>query len=141
MCVCAEMSVHQTRAHFKSKCGQLVDNPAIGKDLREQYWMPGNSEMFLDMVEKLTGRPLSADAWVTTLKEPVEQLLESEKADYAAAIKAGPAIPPGTEPDLGMRVILAHGDEVIGDSSDAGLTAACAKFKAWVAVAFPPTDA
>jgi hypothetical protein len=46
--VLAEMSVHQTRAFFKSKYGNLVDNPSIGKDLAEVYWKPGNSEMFLD---------------------------------------------------------------------------------------------
>lgn len=33
--VLAEMSVHQTRAHFKAKYGSLADNPAIGKDLTE----------------------------------------------------------------------------------------------------------
>lgn len=43
--------------------------------------------MFLDMVEKLTGRPLSADAWVAELNEPMEKLLESERTDYEDAIK------------------------------------------------------
>lgn len=39
----------------------------------------------------------------------------------------------GEEPDLGMRVQLVHGDEVIADSSTAGgLAAACATFKSWV---------
>ena len=37
------------------------------------------------------------------------------------------------EPDLGMRVILVHGDETIGDSeADGGLAPALSKFKAWV---------
>lgn len=29
--VLAEMAVRQTRAYFKSKYGNIVDNPAIGK--------------------------------------------------------------------------------------------------------------
>lgn len=36
------------------------------------YWKPGNSAAFLDLVEKLTGAPLSADAWVANLKKPLE---------------------------------------------------------------------
>jgi hypothetical protein len=55
--VLAEMSVHQTRAHFLKK-GPIVDNPAVGAALRESYWKPGNSSMFLDLVRNLTGRLL-----------------------------------------------------------------------------------
>lgn len=40
---------------------------------------------------------------------------------------------PGSEVDLGMRVRLVNGDDVISDSeTDGGFQAACAKFKAWV---------
>ena len=69
--VLAEMSVHHTRAYFKAKYVQIVDNKAVGSDLAQSYWKPGNSEMFLDVVEKLTGKPLSADAWVAELNQPV----------------------------------------------------------------------
>jgi hypothetical protein len=56
-----------------------------------------------------------------------------ERRAYDEAAAAGPAIAPGQEPDLGMRVILCHGDETIGDSeADGGLAPALAKFKAWV---------
>lgn len=72
-----------------------------------------------------------------TLREALLAMSRPIKAECLST-QAGPAIPPGTEPDLGMRIILAHGDEVIGDSADAGLTAACDKFKRWVAQAFPP---
>lgn len=130
--VLAEMSVHHTRAFFKAKYGQLVDNPQIGKDLAETYWKPGNSEMFLDVVQKLTGKPLSADAWVAVLNQPVTQKLADELEDYEEAVAKGPAMPPGAEPNLGMRVILAHGDEVISDSAEGGLLAACTAFKDWV---------
>ena len=172
------MSVHHTRAHFKAKySGLLVDNPRIGTDLAQSYWQPGNSEMFLDVVAKLTGKPLSADAWVAVLNQPLGDKvrapidrhkwgqraavtwyghscrcgecvdivdvvetssqgggghlssplvplcycmhisalqLKEEQHDYEEALAKGPAMPPGAEPDLGMRIILAHGDEVCG---------------------------
>ncbi|KAF5828250.1 oligoendopeptidase [Dunaliella salina] len=131
--VLAEMSVHQTRAYFKNKLGgKLVDNPQVGKELAEVYWLPGSGAPFLDLVEQLTGAELKADAWVDVLQEPLEKMLEEERADYEVAVNTGPAIPPGSEPDLGMRVRLVHGDELISDSNDGGLANAVQKFKAWV---------
>lgn len=47
----------------------------VGKDLTEGYWQPGNSEPFLGLVEKLTGSPLSADAWVASLKRSTAQVV------------------------------------------------------------------
>lgn len=68
----------------------------------------------------------------TPLHSPPRQLAE-EKKDYDEAVAKGPAIPVGGSADLGMRVVLVHGDEVIGDSeADGGLAAACDKFKKWV---------
>lgn len=39
------------------------------------------------------------------------QLAEEEK-EYHEAVKAGPKVPAGGNVDLGMRVLLVHGDEV-----------------------------
>ena len=41
--VLAEMSVHQTRAHFKSKYGTIADNPEVGKQLTEVCFMSRES--------------------------------------------------------------------------------------------------
>ncbi|KAJ9524541.1 hypothetical protein QJQ45_024105 [Haematococcus lacustris] len=133
--------VLQTRAYFDAKLGgKLVDNPQVGKELAEVYWAPGNGAAFLDLVQQLTGTPLAADAWIKHLEQPLEQLLEQERAAYAEAVAAGPRLKPGEEPDIGMRVLLVHGDEVIADSADAGLAAAVAKFKAWVRATFFPVE-
>ncbi|KIY98176.1 oligoendopeptidase F [Monoraphidium neglectum] len=127
------MSVHQTRAHFLSKEGRIVDNPNVGSALTSSYWRPGNSAMFLDLVEGLTGGPLAADAWVGRLRAPLDELLAAERREYDAAVKEGPKIPPGGDFDIGMVVRLVHGDEVIADSrTDGGFGGACAKFKGWV---------
>ncbi|GFR51274.1 hypothetical protein Agub_g13582 [Astrephomene gubernaculifera] len=135
--VLAEMAVRQSRAHFKSKYGNIVDNPSIGKDLTEVYWRPGNGAPFLDLVSQLTGRQLAADDWVHELQRPVEEVLREEEEAYKAAVAAGPAIPPGQPFDLGMRVRLVHGDEVIADSAEeGGLAGACERFKSWVGATF-----
>lgn len=54
---------------------------------------------------------------------------------------AGPAIPPGQEPDLGMRVLLVDGDETIADSAQGGLAKASDEFKAWIAKKWPAKEA
>ena len=49
--VLAEMAVHQTRAFVLDRDGSLADNPKVGPTLRDAYWLPGNSEPFLGLVE------------------------------------------------------------------------------------------
>ena len=47
--VLAEMSVHQTRAHFKSKFGAIADNPEVGKQLTEvQFCLLSNPTWRVD---------------------------------------------------------------------------------------------
>ena len=49
------MAVHQTRAHFHGKYGDIVDNAEIGPELLRNYWLQGSGEPgFLKMVEDLT---------------------------------------------------------------------------------------
>uniref|UniRef100_A0A7S1JHP8 Peptidase M3A/M3B catalytic domain-containing protein n=1 Tax=Eutreptiella gymnastica TaxID=73025 RepID=A0A7S1JHP8_9EUGL len=129
--VLAEMSVHQTRAHFLSVYGTIVDNPNVGRDLTQRYWRPGNGTPFLDLVKGLTGKSLAADAWVKALGEDLEHKLTSEKAEYEKGVAAGARVKL-EDADLGMRVLIKDGDDVVCDSNDAGLGALCSKFSAWV---------
>jgi Zn-dependent oligopeptidase len=130
--VLAEMSVHQTRAYFMSKYGELTDNPNVGRELTEVYWKPGNSEIFLDLVQKLTGKPLTADAWISALQEDVEEVVSSEKRSYEGAVAKGPTFPRGSNVDIKMRIKLVHGDLVIADSHPDGLFNACETYRKWI---------
>lgn len=131
--VLAEMSVHQTREHFQRKYGVIVDNVSVGKDLAEVYWKPGNGAAFMDLVRELTGKPLSAAAWVAKLRANTEALVVSERQQYDSAVAAGPTYPAGHDVDLAMRVLLVHGDDIIADSNNGGLAAACEVYRKWVA--------
>lgn len=138
--VFAEMAVHQTREYFLHKYdGVIVDNEKIGPELLESYWKEGSGEPgFLKMVQNLTGKPLSHDAWVGSLGKGVEELLTDEKVEYDKAVEAKQnknAI------DLGMRALFVHGDVTIADSADEpnGYLGACATFKQWVNKEWPKT--
>jgi hypothetical protein len=126
---------------------------------------PGNGEAFLDLVQKLTGAPLSSAAWVkdlqvssacayvpclcyayacshggllAPLQTPLKQKLEEEEEAYRKAVAAGPAIAPGQQADLEMRIRLVHGDELIADTeTDGGLAGACAKYTEWIRKTWP----
>jgi len=137
--VLAEMAVHQTRAYLMARDGVLVDNPKVGPTLRDAYWRPGNSEAFLGLVEKLTGAPLSGDAWVAMLQQDVEELVAEERAAYAAAAKAKAGAPTAGAVELDMRIRIVDGDAVIADTeAHAGdFLATCAQFEAFVSARFP----
>jgi oligoendopeptidase F len=133
--VLADMSVHHTRAHFLKTYGTIVDNPKIGADLTNYYWKAGNSEIFLDLVQNLTGKPLTCDAWIQDLLVSTEDLVKSERVEYDEALKKGPTYKPGDAVDLKMKVTFVHGDLVIcdSDSNGKGLSGACEIYKKWVA--------
>tara|TARA_B110000977_G_scaffold176155_1_gene231535 strand:- start:13631 stop:15409 length:1779 start_codon:yes stop_codon:yes gene_type:complete len=139
--VFAEMAVHQTRDYFLNKYdGVIVDNEKIGPELLESYWKPGSGDPgFLKMVENLTGKPLSHDAWVESLGKSVHELLTEEKAEYETAVTSGPKSKNSI--DLGMRALFVHGDVVIADSASEvnGYVGACATFKKWVNKEWPKT--
>ena len=145
--VFAEMAVHQTRAHFLRKyenAGGIVDNPAVGPELEANYWRAGSGDPgFLRMVHDLTGAPLSHDAWVGSLGKSVDDLIKEERAEYDAAVAAGPATANAKEVDLGMRALFVHGDDTIADSAEEanGYLGACATFKKWVNERWPKTAA
>src|SRR5262249_20816798 len=99
---------------FMKRDGHLLDNPHIGPDLAEHYWKPGNSKTFLSLVESLTGKPLSPDALVHECSRDVGEAL----ADTERALAREKEIPKSTQPiDLGARIALIHGDEVVATNA------------------------
>jgi len=61
----------------------------------------------------------------------LEKVLTNERADYDEAVKAGPAV--SGDLDLGMRVRIVDGDEVIADTKEEGSFIATAeKFERYV---------
>eukprot|EP00928_Gymnodinium_smaydae_P043115 TRINITY_DN28960_c0_g1_i1.p1 TRINITY_DN28960_c0_g1~~TRINITY_DN28960_c0_g1_i1.p1 ORF type:complete len:655 (+),score=164.82 TRINITY_DN28960_c0_g1_i1:46-1965(+) len=132
--VLAEMSVYQTREYFFRTHGSIVDNPKVGEVLTANYWICGNSEMFFDLVERLTGRPLTGDAWVVALEQDIDARVREERVAYDRAV-ALPDPRGGGEVELDMRMRLVDGDLVISETCP-GVTSfvqACEKFKEYVA--------
>ncbi|NNE42852.1 MAG: peptidase M3, partial [Gemmatimonadetes bacterium] len=135
--VLAQMAVHQTRDHFREKYGYLLDNPAIGKDLADVYWAPGNSRSFLDLVKELTGKPFSADA----IAAHVSRSADSAVADARRQVDKLADIPEFRgDVDLDLRLGVIHGAETIVDSGNDALRGAEA-FRDWVRERWPRAGA
>lgn len=131
--VLAEMGVHQTRSFVLKRDGFLSDNPKVGPTLREAYWKPGNSEPFLSLVENLTGAPLTGEAWVSELKESVEDVLKEEKIKYDAKLAESGNDSSCKEIDLDMRIRIVDGDDVLADTAKEGsFLATCKVFEGYV---------
>lgn len=129
--VLAEMAVHQTREFFMERDGYIVDNPKVGPTLTEEFWSPGNSQPFLSLVEKCTGKPLTGDAWISELEKDVSSLLVEEKEAYDKA--RAEVVGNNDDIDLDMRIRIVDGDNVLADTDEDGsFLATCQKFENYV---------
>jgi hypothetical protein len=101
------MSVHQTRAYFKDKYGNVVDNPEVCPAITKVYWDEGNSRPFLELVKGLTGKDLSGEDWVAALNESLDDKVACEKKEYEGALNTAPG---ASIDDIGSQ----HDSQVYG---------------------------
>ncbi len=131
--VLATMAVAATRAHLAAKHGHLLDNPAVGRDLAEIYWRPGNARPFLDLVREMTGRSFSADALV----EEVSRTADEAVARARARVRKLDGLPrPPDTVDLDLRLSVIHGHETVVEETRDALAAARI-FREWIAARWP----
>ncbi|HDL8286042.1 TPA: peptidase M3 [Yersinia enterocolitica] len=110
----ALMAVEQTRAFFLKRDGYLTDNPAIGPDLAEHYWRPGNSVSHDETLRSLTGEGFNPDYLAKVCNQTVEEAWrEAQKTIELAAIRPQPTA--NFDLDVTLRVV--DGDELLADNS------------------------
>ncbi len=135
--VLAQMAVEQTRDALRRRHGHLLDNPAVGRDLAEGYWRPGNSRTFLDLVREVTGEEFSADALVKSVSRDADQAVSEARR----ALEGLADLPePDGEVDLDLRLRIVHGHEVVVEEG-AGLLEAADRFRSWLTERRPREEA
>jgi oligoendopeptidase F len=133
--VLAEMAVHQTRDYFFTKYGHIIDNPNVGPELAAGYWAPGNSVSFMDLVERVTGKPFSADAIVADANMTVDEAI-AEARKLKENLKNIPEYTGKNELDAAVSII--HGNEHITRfTTHDEFEAANKAFKQWVESNYP----
>jgi len=128
--VMALMGVYQTRAFFLERDGHLVDNPKIGPELARAYWNPGNSRRCSDLIQALTGEPLSPRAYADHLVRDTEALVAEAQQKRAAEAElprfAGPV-------RLNASIRVANGNETVCElAPDGDFDAFAQQFGSWI---------
>ncbi|WP_224553230.1 M3 family metallopeptidase [Pectobacterium versatile] len=133
----ALMAVEQTRSYFLQRDGYLTDNPAIGPDLAQHYWHPGNSVSHDDTLRSLTGEGFNpaylAHACNLTVDEAWQQA-ESTMAQAAGRPQ------PAADFDLSARIRVVDGSRVLADNEQ-GDEKMCLDFAAFIEREYPRSQA
>jgi len=130
----ANMAVHQTRAHFERRYGYLTDNPAIGPELAEHYWAPGNSVSHDETLQSLTGESFNARYLADSCNRTVAEACAEAEASIAAA--AARADPPQDAASLDAKIRIVDGARLLADNSESD-QAMCRQFERWVSENYP----
>ncbi|MDY4332588.1 M3 family metallopeptidase [Pectobacterium brasiliense] len=133
----ALMAVEQTRSYFLQRDGYLTDNPAIGPDLAQHYWHPGNSVSHDDTLRSLTGEGFNpaylAQACNLTVDEAWQQ---AEEMMAKAAARSQPA----ADFDLSARIRVVDGSRVLADNEQSD-EKMCQDFAAFIEREYPRSQA
>jgi oligoendopeptidase F len=106
----AEVALHQWRAYFMEKYGYIVDNPAVGQELKEA-WSWGARYDFKTSVKKATGKNLNAKALVRHMtRQPATIIREAKKQEKILTGVQTKKV------NLDVTLELVHGKRLIADS-------------------------
>lgn len=123
----AELTVYQWREYFYKKYGYIVDNPNIGKEMK-QVWKLGASKTFPEFVKLATGKKLSAEPFIRQVSLPVDKILHGAKQK----IKKLASVKQFTKPvNLNAKISMVHGKQEIANNAKS-FEAMAEKYKKWL---------
>lgn len=133
----ALMAVEQTRSYFLQRDGYLTDNPAIGPDLAQHYWHPGNSVSHDDTLRSLTGEGFNPAYLAKACNLTVDEAWQQAESTMAKA--AGrPQL--AADFDLGARIRVVDGSRVLADNEQ-GDEKMCQDFAVFIEREYPRSQA
>ncbi|QHP80922.1 peptidase M3 [Pectobacterium odoriferum] len=133
----ALMAVEQTRSYFLQRDGYLTDNPAIGPDLAQHYWLPGNSVGHDDTLRSLTGEGFNPAYLAKACNLTVEEAWKQAESTMAQA--AGRP-QPAADFDLSARIRVVDGSRVLADNEQSD-EKMCQDFAAFIEREYPRSPA
>ena len=105
----AELALSQWREYFYKKYGYIVDNPAVGKEMRA-VWKYGSAKSFPECVKLATGKKLSPDAFLRKVTASSANVIKNAKI----RIKSLESVPRSKKPiNLNATIKMVHGKNVI----------------------------
>ncbi|ACX88632.1 peptidase M3 [Pectobacterium parmentieri] len=129
----ALMAVEQTRSYFLQRDGYLTDNPAIGPDLAQHYWLPGNSVSHDDTLRSLTGEGFNPAYLAQACNLTVEDAWTQAKSTMEQAASRPQ---PAADFDLSAHIRVVDGSRVLADNVQ-GDEKMCQDFAAFIEREYP----
>ncbi|MCL6359813.1 peptidase M3 [Pectobacterium polaris] len=133
----ALMAVEQTRSYFLQRDGYLTDNPAIGPDLAQHYWHPGNGVSHDDTLRSLTGEGFNPAYLAQACNLTVDEAWRQAEGMMAQA--AGRP-QPAADFDLSARIRVVDGSRVLADNEQSD-EKMCEDFAAFIEREYPRSQA
>ncbi len=123
----ATLALQQWREYFFKKYNYIVDNPKIGKEM-QAVWKLGSSKTFNQFVKMMTGKKLSADAFLRNFTASIAQLEKLAQTRIAQLEK----VPMHKGPiKFDAKIKMVHGKKVIADNAKSFEDMA-KKYKGWL---------
>jgi hypothetical protein len=109
----AWMGVFQLREHFLETCGEIVDNPKVGRELSRFCWEPGNAVDFFTAIKNCTGKEFGAGAVNRLIANPVDTLFK-QALDRLEKLERDTPLCRRTELQADIRMV--HGDKLLASN-------------------------
>ena len=123
----AFLAIEQWREYFYEKYGHIVDNPCVGKEMRE-VWKLGSLKTFAEFVKLATGKKLSAHAYIKDATMDADAYIARGKERIARLA----SVPEWNGPvRLNAVIKMVHGKETVADNS-ASFEAMTEKYASWL---------
>ena len=123
----AVLALSQWREYFYKKYGYIVDNPNIGKEMSE-VWKYGGSKSFPEFVKIATGKKISANAFINSVKMPLNKKINLAKERIAKLTKKSKYV---KEPELNVVIKITNGKKLITDNKK-GINSMSKKYEKWL---------
>lgn len=105
----AQLALMQWREYFYKKYGYIVDNKAVGKEMKA-VWKYGSAKTFPECVKLATGKKLSPDAFLKSVTMSSQSVLKTARQK----IKRLETIPKGRKPiQLNATIKMVHGKKTV----------------------------
>jgi Zn-dependent oligopeptidase len=123
----AEVALSQWREYFYKKYGYIVDNPAIGKEMK-QTWEWGASKTFNEAIKLATGKKLSSKALIKEITMTPGQVIKRA----AKRLKRMESVKEYTKPvRLNASISMVHGKKQISNNK-VSFEVMAEKYAKWV---------
>ncbi len=120
----AQIALYQWRDYFYKKYGSIVDNPAIGRELK-MAWSWGALYDFKTAVIKATGQKFSPNALIKYFNRTPDEFIREAKRQMGASSNISI-----NDVAVNAAVMMVHGRKVVA-KSDAGIGAMSITYKTW----------